>query len=169
MRQLGVDRQVLAVTHLPQVAACADHHLVVSKQLHGVNAEFGGGGARGGARGRDRTYARRRAAAGNHGSARQGNVAILGVTRRTQNNKPIELELVLITGMSGSGKSVALHAVEDAGYFCVDNLPPELLLSVRAAAAGPPQQARGDRHGRAQRRGPAPGSASACAHWPAWA
>ncbi|NMM86271.1 DNA repair protein RecN [Rhodococcus sp. SRB_17] len=31
MRQLGRDRQVLAVTHLPQVAACADHHLVVSK------------------------------------------------------------------------------------------------------------------------------------------
>ncbi len=41
----------------------------------------------------------------------------------------MELELVLITGMSGSGKSVALHAVEDAGYCCVDNLPPELLLS----------------------------------------
>ncbi|RYZ13046.1 MAG: RNase adapter RapZ [Comamonadaceae bacterium] len=37
------------------------------------------------------------------------------------------LELVLITGMSGSGKSVALHALEDAGYNCVDNLPPELL------------------------------------------
>jgi DNA repair protein RecN (Recombination protein N) len=35
MRQLGVDRQVLAVTHLPQVAACADHHLVVAKQLSG--------------------------------------------------------------------------------------------------------------------------------------
>ncbi len=35
MRQLGSDRQVLAVTHLPQVAACADHHLVVSKQLQG--------------------------------------------------------------------------------------------------------------------------------------
>jgi DNA repair protein RecN (Recombination protein N) len=33
MQQLGVDRQVLAVTHLPQVAACADHHLVVAKQL----------------------------------------------------------------------------------------------------------------------------------------
>mgnify|MGYP000010486104 FL=1 len=31
MKQLGQDRQVLAVTHLPQVAACADHHLVVSK------------------------------------------------------------------------------------------------------------------------------------------
>ena len=36
-------------------------------------------------------------------------------------------EIVLLTGISGSGKSVALHALEDAGYFCVDNLPPELL------------------------------------------
>ncbi len=33
MHQLGADRQVLAVTHLPQVASCADHHLVVVKQL----------------------------------------------------------------------------------------------------------------------------------------
>jgi RNase adapter protein RapZ len=33
----------------------------------------------------------------------------------------------LVTGISGSGKSVALHALEDAGFFCVDNLPPELL------------------------------------------
>ena len=41
---------------------------------------------------------------------------------------PAALALVLITGMSGSGKSVALHALEDAGYFCVDNLPPELLM-----------------------------------------
>jgi DNA repair protein RecN (Recombination protein N) len=39
MKQLGVDRQVLAVTHLPQVAACADQHLVVAKQLHGKNTE----------------------------------------------------------------------------------------------------------------------------------
>jgi DNA repair protein RecN (Recombination protein N) len=31
MQQLGRDRQVMAVTHLPQVAACADHHWVVSK------------------------------------------------------------------------------------------------------------------------------------------
>ena len=38
------------------------------------------------------------------------------------------MEIVLITGMSGSGKSVALNALEDAGYYCVDNLPPELLL-----------------------------------------
>ena len=35
MQQLGSDRQVMAVTHLPQVAACAHHHLVVSKQLQG--------------------------------------------------------------------------------------------------------------------------------------
>nr|WP_315491073.1 DNA repair protein RecN [uncultured Rhodoferax sp.] len=35
MRQLGVDRQVLAVTHLPQVASTADHHLVVAKQMSG--------------------------------------------------------------------------------------------------------------------------------------
>ena len=38
------------------------------------------------------------------------------------------MEIVLITGMSGSGKSVALNALEDAGYYCVDNLPPDLLL-----------------------------------------
>jgi len=36
-------------------------------------------------------------------------------------------ELLVITGMSGAGKTLALHALEDAGYFCVDNLPPQLL------------------------------------------
>ena len=36
-------------------------------------------------------------------------------------------EVVLITGISGSGKSVAMNALEDAGYYCIDNLPPELL------------------------------------------
>ncbi len=41
--------------------------------------------------------------------------------------RPASRELVLISGISGSGKSVALHALEDAGFFCVDNLPPELL------------------------------------------
>ena len=40
----------------------------------------------------------------------------------------LNLQVVLITGMSGSGKSVALHALEDVGFFCVDNLPPELLV-----------------------------------------
>ena len=37
MKQLGQDRQVLTVTHLPQVAACADHHLLVAKQLLGAS------------------------------------------------------------------------------------------------------------------------------------
>jgi UPF0042 nucleotide-binding protein len=40
---------------------------------------------------------------------------------------PSAREVVLISGISGSGKSVALHALEDAGFFCVDNLPPALL------------------------------------------
>lgn len=43
---------------------------------------------------------------------------------------PNNLHLVLITGMSGSGKSVALNALEDLGFYCVDNLPPELLLAL---------------------------------------
>ncbi len=43
------------------------------------------------------------------------------------NGHPTPQEVVLVTGISGSGKSVALHALEDAGFFCVDNLPPELL------------------------------------------
>lgn len=37
-------------------------------------------------------------------------------------------DVVLVTGVSGGGKSIAMHALEDAGFFCVDNLPPELLL-----------------------------------------
>jgi UPF0042 nucleotide-binding protein len=39
------------------------------------------------------------------------------------------LEVVFITGMSGSGKSVALRSLEDVGFYCVDNLPPELVLA----------------------------------------
>ena len=46
------------------------------------------------------------------------------------------MQLVLITGMSGSGKSVALHALEDAGFYCVDNLPPELLEAFVALENG---------------------------------
>jgi len=42
------------------------------------------------------------------------------------------MRIVLITGISGSGKSVALNVVEDAGYYCVDNLPPNLLPNLVA-------------------------------------
>ncbi|MDR0275303.1 MAG: RNase adapter RapZ [Burkholderiaceae bacterium] len=45
-------------------------------------------------------------------------------------------QLVVITGMSGSGKSVALRALEDAGYSCVDNLPPQLLEPLIGLDAG---------------------------------
>ena len=37
------------------------------------------------------------------------------------------MEFVILTGLSGAGKTNALHAMEDSGYYCVDNLPPLLL------------------------------------------
>jgi RNase adapter protein RapZ len=40
------------------------------------------------------------------------------------------MQLALVSGLSGSGKSIALHVLEDAGYYCVDNLPATLLLEV---------------------------------------
>lgn len=40
---------------------------------------------------------------------------------------PGKLELVILTGMSGAGKSTALRSFEDFGFYCMDNLPPELL------------------------------------------
>jgi UPF0042 nucleotide-binding protein len=39
-------------------------------------------------------------------------------------------DLVIITGFSGAGKSTAMNVFEDAGYFCVDNLPPRLIGSL---------------------------------------
>ena len=40
------------------------------------------------------------------------------------------MQLVLVSGLSGSGKSIALGVLEDSGYYCVDNLPATLLLDV---------------------------------------
>lgn len=37
------------------------------------------------------------------------------------------LQLVIITGMSGAGKTVAIQSFEDMGYFCIDNMPPNLI------------------------------------------
>src|SRR6204780_2640420 len=39
-------------------------------------------------------------------------------------------DLVVITGFSGAGKSTAMNVFEDAGYFCVDNLPPGMIGSL---------------------------------------
>ena len=36
------------------------------------------------------------------------------------------MRIVIVTGMSGGGKSTAIHMLEDAGFYCVDNLPPSL-------------------------------------------
>ena len=44
----------------------------------------------------------------------------------TYNN---DIELVIITGMSGAGKTVAMQSFEDLGFYCIDNLPPELLVT----------------------------------------
>jgi UPF0042 nucleotide-binding protein len=54
---------------------------------------------------------------------------------RTHNLKNIDLDLprdklIVITGLSGSGKSIALNMLEDASYFCVDNLPSPLLQAL---------------------------------------
>lgn len=40
------------------------------------------------------------------------------------------MQLILVSGLSGSGKSIALNVLEDGGYYCVDNLPATLLVQV---------------------------------------
>ncbi|NLW10729.1 MAG: RNase adapter RapZ, partial [Clostridiaceae bacterium] len=45
------------------------------------------------------------------------------------------MEVVVLTGMSGAGKSMALNYLEDMGYFCIDNLPPQLLPELIKAYA----------------------------------
>src|SRR5258707_11402819 len=40
------------------------------------------------------------------------------------------LDIVVVTGLSGSGKSVAIRALEDRGFFCIDNLPVALIPQV---------------------------------------
>jgi UPF0042 nucleotide-binding protein len=46
------------------------------------------------------------------------------------------MQLVLISGLSGSGKSVALNVLEDSGYYCVDNLPVALVVPLLESLAG---------------------------------
>ena len=53
----------------------------------------------------------------------------LGLTRREPPASRLE-DFVVITGYSGAGKSTAMQVFEDAGYFCVDNLPPEMIAGL---------------------------------------
>ena len=46
---------------------------------------------------------------------------------RTRENAERVPDIVIITGMSGSGRTQAMHVFEDMGYFCIDNLPPRLI------------------------------------------
>jgi UPF0042 nucleotide-binding protein len=46
------------------------------------------------------------------------------------------MQLILVSGLSGSGKSIALDVLEDAGFYCIDNLPASLLDDVLAFVSG---------------------------------
>ena len=54
-------------------------------------------------------------------------------------------DVVVITGMSGAGRTEALHAMEDLGYYCIDNLPPSMLVPL-ADLIGLPQGGASGRH-----------------------
>jgi len=52
--------------------------------------------------------------------------------------------LIIVSGLSGSGKTVALHVLEDLGYYCIDNLPARLLKAVvDEVSSGPGEVGRG--------------------------
>lgn len=53
-----------------------------------------------------------------------------------------ELEFTIITGLSGAGKSEAIRCFEDMGYFCVDNLPPNLILDMAKISLHPQSKVR---------------------------
>jgi len=65
------------------------------------------------------------AASGTHGQAQARDDGADG-----EQDSPRLADLVVITGFSGAGKSTAMNVFEDAGYFCVDNLPPEMIRSL---------------------------------------
>ena len=76
-------------------------------------------------------------------------------TAQRRRPTPHAVHLVVLTGMSGGGKTVALRALEDLEFYCVDNLPASLLPQlVNAVAGGPrrPTHAHRRGHGRAQPR-----------------
>ncbi|MCU7890233.1 MAG: RNase adaptor protein RapZ, partial [Candidatus Thiodiazotropha sp. (ex Ustalcina ferruginea)] len=50
------------------------------------------------------------------------------------------MKLQIVSGLSGSGKTIALHTLEDMGYYCIDNLPVSLLDSVADHLMGEPEE-----------------------------
>lgn len=56
---------------------------------------------------------------------------------RTEPQTDSSVELVVITGMSGAGRSEAIHTFEDLGYFCIDNLPPAFIPQLTQLAELP--------------------------------
>ena len=56
-------------------------------------------------------------------------------SRATDSQVSGKRRIVVITGLSGAGKSNALQAFEDAGYFCIDNLPPRMIPAVMETTA----------------------------------
>src|SRR5271165_3445214 len=64
------------------------------------------------------------------GAATDGKVAGSSEKDGEPSAGPRLKDLVVITGFSGAGKSTAMNVFEDAGYFCVDNLPPEMIRSL---------------------------------------
>ena len=62
-----------------------------------------------------------------------------GLDETSQPQTARQLRVVIVTGLSGSGKSTAIRALEDMGYFCIDNLPVPLLPKVlELAGTGSP-------------------------------
>lgn len=57
----------------------------------------------------------------------EGGSNLLSCDGLNENTLQQDVEMVIITGMSGAGKTVAIQSFEDLGFFCVDNLPPTLL------------------------------------------
>lgn len=56
------------------------------------------------------------------------------------------MKLIIVSGLSGAGKSIALHALEDLGYYCIDNLPVALLGAFAERMLAAPAEHPGDHH-----------------------
>src|SRR5699024_512879 len=69
-----------------------------------------------------------------HGQDQQGALRLPHRSRRRSRTDGVAVvKLVILSGLSGSGKSVALNMLEDLGYYCIDNLPITLIESVAKA------------------------------------